>query len=154
MIVISALLPGCDPGNAYQAIGVSRAEGGEAQIHYVPCPGEVVTDVSVVLPNGIAGDSNDVVLWATHSDTGSKDSVFAVGSTPPGFTLVVPLDQPLPEATSVTAIVSTDRVNDVTVEYSGNELRTDLVLTGRSTEDHNEYVPSAAFESRALSACA
>jgi hypothetical protein len=105
-LLVLCLGTGCGLFKEGKRLGVSRTEGGGLRIHFVPCPGEVVTRVAFLsqVGGGIAtstgsdepgGDPDDdeIVEWDVAS-SGSTLTTFEVGATPDGFTQVVPLSGP------------------------------------------------------------
>jgi hypothetical protein len=139
----------CDPFPADQAIGVTITSSGQVQVAYVSCGTESVRDVEVVIPNGIAGDSNDVVLWRIHRESGpAGGGPFTVGTTPAGFDTTVPWSSPLPVDATLAAVITSDRASGV-----GDFFVTKDLKRGTYRVNEGSYLPYSELSSRAATSC-
>lgn len=147
-IAVSLSLVACDESPAQNAVGISRDDQ-SLRVHYVPCPGERVERVELIEASGaVIGDSDDVVLWAITSATGSADQIFEVGSTPEGFAEAIAFGGRLPETGTLAASVDTSAASGVVVSFNPDDLRDDKVLTG-----HGQSLSLPDFEEHALQDC-
>jgi hypothetical protein len=94
------LLSSCGLFEQARRVGVSAGGGSEIVVHYVHCPNEVVTRVTLFSPQAI--------VWDIASRPGSRDGVFRAGSPPSGFVERVPFREAL-ATDSLTARVEARR---------------------------------------------
>jgi hypothetical protein len=67
-------------------------DGRGIQVVFVPCPGQKVISVELVVTNdAVIGDDKDPVLWRIEAPAGVAAGTFVVGQTTSGFTSSVPL---------------------------------------------------------------
>jgi hypothetical protein len=134
-------------------IGVSRTEGGGLRIHYVPCPGEVVTRVAMLsqVGSGIATvtgddepgddpDDDEIVEWHIASP-GSELEVFEVGATPDGFAEVVPLSTPVSSFGGVAVFVGArrDGLRSVEIGFDLDDVTPTAILTLDGSKDSETF---------------
>lgn len=138
-------------------LGASSTDGGGLRIHFVPCPGEVVTRVAMLshIGTGISvstgsdrpgGDPDDdeVVEWEIASP-GSSATTFEVGATPEGFAEVTSLSGPpesfdgILDGVGVFVGYSGDTVGGIQIGFDLDDLTTTSILTLDGSKDPETF---------------
>ena len=135
------LLPSCGLLEQARRLGVSDEGGAEIVVHFVHCPGEVVTRVTL--------SSLHAVVWDITSRPGSRAGVFRTGSPPTGFVERVPFREVLARE-SLTARVEARRGGITLTSSLGFDpvrLPTRSILTSGGVKD------PTIFERDALASC-
>jgi hypothetical protein len=79
---LALLTSACDTFPGIDPIGVQRVPGGEIEVVKPLCPGDRVTEVSLILaPDGHPDDSESGILWQITSKTGSAQDRYVVGTS-------------------------------------------------------------------------
>ena len=102
--LVIPVLGACSLFPGAQRLGVSAGPNGGVRVHFVPCPGEVVTKVAYLAHVGAGFSSetgNDTpaddpeddeqLVWLATAPAGSTARAFDIGVTPQGFTEKLPL---------------------------------------------------------------
>jgi hypothetical protein len=139
----------CETFPARAKLAVAPAsDGGRVLLYYIPCPGELIRSARIDQATGSSGKGEFTVLWKVSAPSGSRESQFSVGgSPPPGFVTVTALTQPLPTTSRLLGVVETSSFT-VVIEFVIRDLRPGLVFTG-----HKESLPPTEFQSKALDVC-
>jgi hypothetical protein len=147
-LLLMLVLTSCDEFPANSKLGVSIDPQDVLSIHFIACPGELVTDLSVVVLEGaFVGDENDEILWEISSSPGgSLPLVLQYGDVPPGFAETVQA-QPLPPSEIQLGI-------NVNTMSSGSAVVFDVggLSEGRAFSD-GASLDFTEFERRAREAC-
>jgi hypothetical protein len=129
---------------------VTHGPAGSPEIIYVPCRGESISSVEIVIPVDNPGGGDDTVLWRIESTQQSTDeSTFVVGGRPPsGFVETVSLARALPTGVALVGIVSTSRASGVAVPFRLAGVREGVIrnYAGR-------YVKPSDFRTVTLDRC-
>ncbi len=155
-VVLSALAVGCDPyiGLANQAVGVSRAAGGQVLVRYVFCSGEVLERVQLILVVGddpALGDENDRVLWQIVAIKGAQPtaSQIIVGDTPRGFDEAMPLTGPMRPGQQYAILIDSNRWRGIVMQdFDLASLRADRIFSMQG------YYTEQEFRERGREKCA
>jgi hypothetical protein len=138
----------CDEFPGIEAIGVLRGRGSEIEVLKPLCPGDRVTEVSLILaPGGHVDDSERGVLWRITSKTGSTQDRYVVGTTPDGFVEEVHLSRVLGETDGAAATIDSEFDTQALMAFSPSELRSDQVL------EPDGYFTPRQFERRHQDRC-
>ncbi|HYH28349.1 MAG TPA: hypothetical protein VEA19_06210 [Actinomycetota bacterium] len=161
VVLLAATLTGCGIGGT-DRIGVSRGGSSGILIHYVPCPGEVVTRLAILGNTGgisysggndqPGGDPDDdeYIIWQAAS-SGSTDTVFDTGRAPPGFVEEIPLTVPLAEEGELAVFVGSrsDGLQGVQIGIDLDDLRPGRIVSNLSSDP----LGRASFERMARETC-
>ncbi len=130
-VLVAALsLASCDTSPGLAAVGVTRDARGRPVILYLPCPGEAIERVQVVIPVDNPGGGDDELLWEIRrSGRESTEGRFVLGVPPPGYTETVPFARPLDPRQLVVALVDTTTSVAGAVAFRPTELRTGMVIS-------------------------
>jgi hypothetical protein len=143
------LASACDEFPGIDAVGIQRGRGGKIEVVKPLCPGDRVTEVSLILaPEGHVDDSESGVLWQITSTTGSTQDRYVVGTTPTGFVEEVHLSRVLGDAEGLAATIDSDFDTQALMAFMPSELRLDQVL------EPDGYFTPRQFESRHQVRCA
>jgi hypothetical protein len=127
-IAVSALLTTCS-GPANKAVGIRLVTRGVIEIQFLRCAGPVVSVELARVVGASSDEENDLVLWRVTANTPQVMTFVRPGTTPRGFTEVVPLRYELrPRDTYAVRIRSDDFSY-----FSGfrlKDLHTDRILNG------------------------
>jgi hypothetical protein len=146
--VLVLLTSACDEFPGIDAIGVQRTRGGEIEVVKPLCPGDRVTEVSLILaPEGHLDDSESGVLWQITSKTGSPQDRYLVGTTPVGFVEEVHLSRIPGENEGLAATIDSEFDAQALMAFVPDELRSDQVL------EPDGYFTPRRFESRHEDRC-
>lgn len=139
----------CDEFPGIDAIGIKRGPGGEIEVVKPLCPGDRVTEVSLIrAPEGHLDDSERGVLWQITSKTGSRQDMYVVGTTPVGFVEEVPLSRVPGVAEGLAATIDSEFDTQALMAFMPSELRSDQVL------EPDGYFTPRQFETRHQDRCA
>jgi hypothetical protein len=134
---------GCDEFPGIDAIGIQRGPGGEIEVVKPLCPGDRVTEVTLIrAPEGHLDDSESGVLWRITSKTGSTRDMYLVGTTPVGFVEEVPLSRVPGVAEGLAATIDSEFDTQALMAFMPSELRSDQVL------EPDGYFTPRQFETR------
>jgi hypothetical protein len=143
---VTVLLAGCGLFEQIQRVGVSAGDDGSGiLVHHVPCPGETLTGMTLSVGDPEEGGS---VIWEVKG-TGAGGP-YAAGTTPPGFTESVPLQQLPPPGTDLRLEVATQQgavTRTSSLSFDPGSLRPDRILTLGGEKD------PVTFERDALETC-
>jgi len=136
-VLVSALVVSCDPyiGLGSQAIGVSRAAGGQVLLRWVSCRGEVlerVQFIQVVSDDPAVGDEDDPVLWEIVAIEGAQTTParIVVGDTPPGFEEAKPLTSPIRPGRPYAILIDSNQARGLdALEFDLASLKADRILS-------------------------
>lgn len=142
---IAMLLAGCGLFEQIQRIGVStEGEGPGLLVHHVPCPGEVLTGITLAVGDPEEGGA---VLWQVRGTGGGGP--YPVGTTPPGFEETVLLRE-IPPGTQLHLEVATRQgalTRTSSLSFDPASLEAGRILTLGGTKD------PATFERDARETC-
>jgi hypothetical protein len=133
-VVTAIALGACSPPSGNHTIGAKLAPDGRGiQVVFVPCPGQKVISVELVVTNdAVIGDDKDPILWRIEAPGGVAAEKFVVGQTPSGFTSTVPLRAEPPAGQPLGILLDTS-LGQTAVGFTVQQLRPDTVFTdGRS----------------------
>jgi hypothetical protein len=149
VLTVVLLMPACDEFPGIDAIGVQRDPTGSGiEILKPLCPGDRVTDVSLInAPGGHIDDNESGILWRITSDAGSVQDSYVVGTTPPGFVEKVPLARPIGKDQSVAATMGSNFDAPALITFEPSELRSDRVF------EPDGYFTPQQFEARHRDRC-
>jgi hypothetical protein len=138
----------CDTFPGIDAIGVQRGPGGKIEVVKPICPGDRVTEVSLIrAPEGYLDDSESGVLWQITSKTGSTQDRYDVGAIPAGFVEEVRLSRVPGEAEGLAATIDSEFDAQALIAFVPSELRSDQVL------EPDGYFTPRQFETRHQDRC-
>jgi hypothetical protein len=162
LLVVMTSLTGCSLFPGAKRLGVSASPSGGVRVHFVPCPGEVVTKVAYL--EGVGGgfsaetgndqpaddpDDDEILRWLAVAPSGSEERTFDIGVTPPGFAEELPLDQD-PRTVSAPAAFVAYRgreIGSLEIGFDVDDLERGSILTLGGRKD------PATFEREALESC-
>lgn len=155
-VLLSALAMGCDPYIALgqQAMGVSRAVGGQVLLRWVSCHGEVLERVQLILVVGVdpaVGDENDRVLWEIVAIKGAQPTPtrIVVGDTPPGFEEAKPLTSPIRSGRPYAILIDSNQARGLdALEFDPASLRANRIFS------MDAYYTKQEFQERGREKCA
>lgn len=155
-VLLSALPVSCDPyiGLGSQAIGVSRAAGGQVLVRWVSCRGEVLERVQLILVVGddpAVGDEDDPVLWEVVAIEGAQPTParIVVGDTPPGFEEAKPLTSPIRPGRPYAILIDSNQARGLdALEFDPASLRADRIFS------MDAYYTEKEFRERGREKCA
>lgn len=143
---VTVLLAGCGLFEQIQRMGVSAGDDGFGiLVHHVPCPGETLTGMTLSVGDPEEGGA---VIWEVRG-TGTGGP-YPVGTTPPGFTESVPLEQMPPPGTDLTLEVATQQgavTRTSSLSFDPGSLQPDRIFTLGGEKD------PTTFERDALETC-
>jgi hypothetical protein len=138
----------CDTFPGIDVIGVQRGPGGKIEVVKPLCPGDRVTEVSLIrAPEGHVDDSESGVLWQITSKTGSTQDQYDAGAIPAGFVEEVHLSRVPGEAEGLAATIDSDLDAQALIAFVPSELRPDQVL------EPDGYFRPRQFETRHQDRC-
>jgi hypothetical protein len=149
LLMVAILMPACDEFPGIDAIGVQHDQTGSGIDILKPmCPGDRVTDVSLIrAPGGYIDDSDSGILWEITSKTGSTQDSYLVGTTPLGFVEEVPLARPVGDEQWVAATIDSNFDAQALITFKPSELRSDQVF------EPDGYFSLQQFEARHRDRC-
>ena len=129
-VVAAIALGACSPSSGNHTIGAKLAPDGRGiQVVFVPCPGQKVTSVELVVTNdAVIGDDKDPVLWRIEAPGGVAAEEFVVGQAPPGFNSTVPLRAEPPAGQPLGVLLDTS-LGQTAVGFTVKQLRPDAIFT-------------------------
>jgi hypothetical protein len=143
---VTLLLAGCSLFEQIQRMGVSAGDDGSGiLVHHVPCPGETLTGMTLSVGDPEEGGA---VIWEVRG-TGTGGP-YTVGTTPPGFTESIPLQQLPPPGTDLRLEVATQQgaiTRTSSLSFAPGSLQPDRILTLGGEKD------PTTFERDALETC-
>ena len=139
----------CDEFPGIDVIGIQRGPGGEIEVVKPLCPGDRVTEVSLIrAPDGYVDDSESGVLRQITSKTGSTQDRYDVGAIAAGFVEEVPLSRVPGEAEGLAATIDSEFDAQALIAFVPSELRPDQVI------EPDGYFTPRQFETRHQDRCA
>lgn len=152
LVLLTSLATACDTILGPARLGLSLTEAGRPVILYAPCPGEEIDRIMLAVVRDNLGGSDDQILWeiqATSSDIpAGLVEVVPGGSVPAGFRISVPLEAPLPSASTLTAAVFTAEGMENANSFKPRQLRAGKILT-----DIDSHVSETEFLALAEDTC-
>lgn len=159
---LAVVMSGCSLFPGAQRLGVSAGPEGGVRVHFVPCPGEVVTKVGYLAHVG-AGfssetgndtpaddpDDDEELVWLVSARSGSTARTFDIGVTPQGFTEQLALDE-APAAVDAPAAWIAYRgegVGSLEIGFDVDDLEPGSILTLEGRKD------LATFEREGAESC-
>lgn len=104
LFLVALATGGCSLIPGAKRLGVSAGPDGGVRVHFVPCPGEVVTKVAYLAKVGSGfssesgndtpaddPDDDEELVWLAVAPSGSDLRTFDIGIAPRGFTEQLPL---------------------------------------------------------------
>ena len=163
LLALSLLsMTGCSLFKGVDRLGVSEGPDGGVRIHFVPCPGQVVTRVALIAGDegGFSAevgndepaddeDENDRSVWQIAAPDGSPERVFDVGVTPAGFVEELPLQGSPETLTGLGAFVGYGNGASASIQigFDADDLTEESIQTLEGQKD------PATFERDGLASC-
>jgi hypothetical protein len=120
MVVICFSVLGCDdePASASR-IGVRLTQDGSVEVLLVPCDNERITEIVLSDAQVVERTGSDVLWKVTGRDLPTS---FVLGQSPAGARTEIPLQASLDGDTVYSVLVQTSLVEDMLVDFAGDEL--------------------------------
>ena len=140
-LLVLLLLLSCDTFEGRDAVGATRVSAGTGiGVVYVLCPIAEVRTLSLYkAPGGRPDYDPEDLLWKIASEAGSKQDVYVVGVTPPGFVEEVPLTTDLTGGQGLAVLVEAEPAGEASVIFEIENLREDELLRGDEYFDPDEF---------------
>ena len=123
------LLLHCDEVRQLKLIGISLRDQKGLQIHFIPCPDDAVIRIRLYdVHGGVIGDEDDRLLWEIESRRGSDQTLYSVGSVPPGFSEPKRLSLSWNSSDRLGVLVDT-RIAQSFIGFDLGELKSGLILS-------------------------